>query len=129
MVQDYEKMIDAVIHPKKDVIEVSILRTRQGDSPLTNEDIIALVRGAYAEKKYSEQEYRHLYATKKLEKSKAFEAQGRLYIGHHSDGRPFGPKTALVFSGDVYPYYVKDIQHVDYIIDKKTGNFLKSQNH
>lgn len=127
--ETYEKMIDAVIHPKKDVIEVSILRVRQGDSPLTNEDIIALVRDACAEKKYQEQEYKKLYIARKLEKSKAFEAQGRLYIGHHSDGRPFGPKTALMFSGDIYPYYVKDIKHVDYILDKKTGNFLKSPNH
>lgn len=125
----YEKMIDAVIHPKKDVIEVSILRVRQGDSPLTNEDIIALVKGAWAEKKYSEQEHKELYITKKLENSKAFEAQGRVYIGYHNDGRPDGPKTALVFSGDVYPYFVKDIKHVDYILDKKTGNFLKSPNH
>ena len=29
----------------------------------------------------------------------------------------------------IYPYYVKDIKHVDYILDKKTGNFLKSPNH
>lgn len=128
MIQNYEKMIDAVIHPKKDVVEVSILRVRQGDSPLTNEDIIALVKGAWAEKKYSEQEYKKLYITKKLEKSKAFEAQGRVYIAHYSDGRPIGPKTTLVFSGNIYPYFVKDIKHVDYILDKKTGNFLKSPN-
>lgn len=125
----YEKLVDAVIHPKKDVVEVSILRVRQGDSPLTNEDIIALVRDAWAEKKFSEQEYKKLYITKKLEKSKAFRAEGMLYIGHHSDGRPIGPKTTLMFSCDVYPYYVKDIKHVDYILDKKTGNFLKSPNH
>lgn len=125
----YEKMVDAVIHPKKDVIEVSILRTRQGDSPLTNEDIIALVRDALAEKKYSEQEYKKLYITRKLEKSKAFEAQGILYIGSHSNGIPDGPKIRLMFAGDVYPYFVKDIKHVDYILNKKTGNFLKSPNH
>lgn len=129
MIQNYEKTIDAVIHPKKDVIEVSILRTRQGDSPLTNEDIIALVRDACNEKQNTEKQYKELYIAKLLKKTKAFEAQGILYIGHHSDGRPFGPKTRLMFSGGLFPFYVRDIQHVDYIIDKKTGNFLKSPNH
>lgn len=122
-INDY-KYVEAVVHPTSRKIEVEILKTREGDTPLTNGDIYNMVSmmyyclnndGACPNGNF---EVPHIYLDKKVYKASAIKV-----TGYAIDGG-----TGFIVDG-IDPYYVKDIKHVDYILDKKTGNFLKSPNH
>lgn len=60
----------------------------------------------------------YIYLDKRVYKASAIKVTGDAIDGG----------TGFIVNG-IDPYYVKDIKHVDYILDKKTGNFLKSPNH